>query len=157
MNVEEREAVLKTLWFGCPADLPGNMHIELDLLRRLTGRSMARLKRVLGDLRSLGFTCRVRAASGDDGHQHGQLGRSEMLELAWADLSDDSDYPALLVAREMVVAGTDGYCEEHGWQFLERLDFSQLATVTATVESHSEGQRSKARRPRAKRARGRRR
>ena len=36
----------------------------------------------------------------------------------------------------MVVAATENYCEEHGGEFLDRLDFSQLATATATAEDH---------------------
>ena len=136
MTPEERYVVLKSIWFGCPVDLPENVHINLDLLRRLTGISQSRLKRLLGGLRSLGFSCVVRDATAEEGRKHGQLGRSQMVELDWTDLSDDSDYPALLVAREMVVGATDGYCEEHGWPFLERLDFSQLATITATTDSH---------------------
>lgn len=135
MNDEEREVVLKTLWFGCPEDLPENVHINLDLLRRLTGRSVARLKRILGGLRSLGFTCVIRDSTHEEGHKHDALGHSEMLQLDWVDLHDDSKYPSMLVAREAITGATDGYCEEHGWPFLDRLDFSQLASATATVES----------------------
>ncbi len=134
MNEEERHAVLKTLWMGCPADLPDNVHIDVDLLRRLTGSSAVRLKRILGGLRSLGFECSVRDATEDELRTHGALGDSEMLELTWRDLGANFGYPALAVAEAMVTGATDGYCEEHGWAFLERLDFSQLATVTATVE-----------------------
>jgi len=137
MSAEERLVVLKTIWFGCPVDLPSNVHINVDLLRRITGKPPARLKRILGGLRSLGFTCRVREDPGTHDHGVPELGASEMLELEWMDLhDDDSDYPDLMVAREMVIGATDGYCEEHGWPLLERLDFSQLATATATRESH---------------------
>ena len=137
MSGEEQLVVLKAIWFGCPVDLPDNVHINVDLLRRITGKPPARLKRVLGGLQSLGFTCRVREDRGTHDHGVPELGKSEMLELNWIDLhDDDSDYPALMVAREMVIGATDGYCEEHGWPFLERLDFSQLATATATREFH---------------------
>lgn len=138
MTSEERHVVLKAFWFGCPADLPDNIHIDLDLLRRLTGKSIARLKRILGNLRSLGFTCIVRDSTHDEEHKHDALGRSEMVELTWTNLNNDCDYPPMLVAREVVTGATDGYCEEHGWPFLDRLDFSQLASVTATVEEASQ-------------------
>lgn len=137
MSAEERLVVLKTIWFGCTVDLPENVHINIDLLRRITSKPPARLKRILGGVQSLGFTCRVRDDPGDHDHGEQELGRSEMLHLEWIDLHDeDGEYPALMVAREMVIGATDNYCEEHGWPFLERLDFSQLATVTATKESH---------------------
>jgi hypothetical protein len=69
---------------------------------------------------------------------HGEiLGDSYTFELTWTDLSDESDYPALIVVHEMVVAATENFCEEHGIAFLKRLDFSQLANATASEESHS--------------------
>jgi len=137
MSEEERIIVLRTLLFGCPVDLPDNVHIHIDFLRRLTGKSEARLKRVLGGLRSLGFFCTVRDSTASERTNHGELGHSEMLELVWHDLSDDSGYPALLVAREMVTGATEDYCEKHGWDFLRRLDFAQLASSTATTEQHA--------------------
>lgn len=135
MNDEEREVVLKTFWFGCPAELPENVHMDLDLLRRVTGRSVARLKRILGGLRSLGFTAVVRDSTHEEGHKHAELGQSEMLVLVWRALDEHSEYPSVLVAREAITGATEGYCEEHGWPFLGRLDFSQLGSATATVES----------------------
>jgi hypothetical protein len=36
----------------------------------------------------------------------------------------------------MVAGATENYCEEHGAEFLDRLDFSQLASSTASRESH---------------------
>ncbi len=140
MSKDERRVVLKLMLCGCPEDLPENVHINTDLLRRITGMPPAKLKRLLGGLRSLGFTCRAKPESGGHGHAaDGELGDSEMLELEWTNLNSDDDdeeaYPSLLAAREMVIGATEGYCEEHGWPFLERLDFSQLATVTATKEA----------------------
>jgi hypothetical protein len=127
--------VLQTLRNGCSVDLPDNVHINLDLLRRLTGRPPARLKRILGGLQSLGFTCRVRQETETDHHRAAPLGHSEMLELEWIDLSEDADdYPELIVATEMVLGATDRYCDEHGWPFLQRLDFSQLSKATTTAE-----------------------
>lgn len=136
MSSEERFVVLKFLWLGCDGDLPQNVHIDLDLLRRVTRKSPARLKRLLGGIYSLGFKCIARAYESYEDHQHGDLGGSEMLELTWDDLSDDSGFPAIVVAQAMVDGATKGYCEEHGWQFLERLDFAQLASSTITSETH---------------------
>jgi TIR domain len=136
MTREEREVVLTLIRFGCPADLPANVHINVDLLRRLTGKSVARLKRILGGIKSLGFACSVREATEEEAQLHGEtLGNSYMFELNWLDLSDNSGYPALVVAHEMVLVATENYCEEHSKEFLERLDFSQLASATVSEEA----------------------
>lgn len=137
MTLEEREVVVTVLLFGCPVDLPDNIHINADLLRRHTGKSVSRLKRILGGIRSLGFECSIRKSTEEEATPHGEiLGESHMLELTWIDLNDESDYPALIAAREMVLAAAEGFCEEHSMTFLKRLDFSQLATATASEESH---------------------
>lgn len=136
MTPEERDAVLSIMLLGCPAELPENLHIHVDLLRRVTGRPPVRLKRILGGLNSLGFNCSLRSQQAHETEKHRLPGNSQEFVLKWTDLSDESDYPALLAAREMVHGATEDYCEEHGRQFLERLDFSQLAKATASKEVH---------------------
>ena len=139
MSSDERNAVVSLIRFGCPADLPYNIHINVDLLRRHTGKSVARLKRLLGDVRSLGFECSIRESTDEHSFVQGTLlGESYLFELNWFDLSDrEEEIPALVVASEMVSGATEGYCEEHGTEFLERLDFSQLASATATRENEN--------------------
>lgn len=139
MSFDERDAVLSLIRFGCPADLPFNIHINVDLLSRHTGKSVARLKRLLGNVRSLGFECSIRESKDEHSFVRGTvLGESYLYELNWLDLSDrEEDIPALVVASEMVSGATEGYCDEHGTEFLERLDFSQLASATATTETEN--------------------
>ncbi len=140
MNDVERQVLFAAFRHGCPADLPNNIHIDTDLLRRCTGMPVTRLKRILGGLQSLGFSCTVRkgknSASGRGKRR--SLGNSEMFVIDWANLSvsNDSDFPGLVVAFEMVTGATEGYCEEHGLQALQRLDFSQLACATTTEDVH---------------------
>ena len=138
MTADERDAVLALLCFGCPADLPDNVHINANLLHRATDNSVPKLKRLLGNLRSLGFECSIREAmEADEAHLEGELlGESYFFELNWVDLSNLSDYPALLVAHKMVDLATENYCEEHGNEFLARLDFSQLANATYSIDTH---------------------
>ena len=137
MNPDEREAVIGLLRFGCPADLPNNIHINTDLLSRTTGQSVAALTRLLGGIRSLGFSCLVRESLEDeeDTCLRGTiLGDSYFFELDWADLSDDEfAFPALEVASEMIASVSAQYCEGCGTQALERLDFSQIASATAAA------------------------
>lgn len=140
MTADERDAVLTLLRYGCPADLPDNVHINADLLHRATGKSVPKLKRLLGGLRSLGFECSIREATeADDAHLEGELlGESYLFELNWFDFSDLSGYPALSVAHEMVDLATENYCEEHGAESLARLDFSQLASATHSIDTHGD-------------------
>ena len=140
MTADERNAVLTLLRFGCPAELPDNVHINADLLHRATGTSVPKLKRLLGGLRSLGFECSIRETTeADHTHLEGEiLGESYLFEFNWFDFSDLSDYPALLVAQEMVDLTTENYCEEHGTEALARLDFSQLASATYSIDTHSD-------------------
>lgn len=137
MEADEREAVISLLRFGCPAELPDNVHINTDLLRRHTGKSVTRLKSLLGGIRSMGFQCSIREGSEDKDNIQGEiLGEAYTFCLSWWDLSDQGVFPALEVATAMIDAATDGYREEHGAEFLERLDFSQLSSATVTQESH---------------------
>lgn len=136
MDDEERNVVLTFLRHGCPDDLPDNIHINSDLLRRLTGYSVTKLKQLLGGLRSLGFECILRKATEQEEIAHGEsLGETYMFEMDWVNYGS-ADNPTILVAYEMVLGATEGYCEEHGNEFLDRLDFSQLASATATEEVH---------------------
>ena len=135
MTPDEKNAVLSLFRFGCHADLPQNIHIDIDLLRRMTGMSVPKLKRLLGGANSLGFECSIRESTEEEARVHGTvLGDSYLFELTWVDLSDEGEYPALLVASEMVAGATENYCEEHGTAYLNRLDFSQLSNATASVE-----------------------
>ena len=139
MSADERRAVIRLIQYGCPAGLPDNIHINTDLLRRQTEMSVARLKRLLGGVRSLGFSCSVSQDSEHDAEIPGEtLGDTHLFYLTWFDLSDrDTQYPELLVALEMISGATEDYCDGCGSEFLERLDFSQLASATASTDSHA--------------------
>ena len=138
MTAEERQAVIALIQHGCPADIPDNIHINTDLLRRHTGMSVARLKRLLGGIRSLGFRCSVSPNKEHDAETPGEtLGDTHLFYLTWLDLRDrDTQYSELPVAVEMIGGATEDSCESCGAEFLERLDFSQLASATATADSH---------------------
>ncbi len=138
MTSDERQAVIGLIRFGCPADLPENIHINVDLLRRYTGIPIARLRRLLGDVRSLGFICSVMQDTEHEESIPGEtLGDTHLFYLKWYDLSSlDGEYPEMLEGREMIHGATEDYCEGCGAEFLERLDFSQLASATASTDSH---------------------
>ena len=137
MTPDERNAVFSLTRFGCYADMPGNVHINTDYLRRLTGKSVARLTRILSGMRSLGFVCSIREGTDEESPrvQGKVLGSAHFFELSWSDLlAIETEYPSLEVACEMVLGASEDYCEEHATFFLDRLDFSQLSKATASVE-----------------------
>lgn len=138
MTPQERNVVTRLMLFGCPVELPEYMHIDADFLHRLTGESVATLERLLGGIRSLGFGCSLVNRTKDHSEMPGvSLGDAHVFYLRWYNLNSiERQFPALLVAHEMIVGATENYCEEHGIEFLERLDFSQLANATVSTESH---------------------
>ena len=137
MTTDERKAVTRLIQLGCPEDLPENLHLDADLLRRHTGLPVARLKSLLGGVGSLGFSSSIREGRAHDPGLPGTaLGDTEVFYLQWINLArGEHDLPALVVAGEMILGATADYCAEHGAPFLERLDFSQLASATASRES----------------------
>ena len=141
MKADEQRAVIGVIRFGCPSELPDNVHINADLLRRCTDQPVPRLKRLLGGVESLGFECSFHEDAQHNTHMPGTtLGSADFFYLNWINLSGDYQSPALPFVREMILTATENYCEVHGTEFLQRLDFSQLASATASKESHqSEG------------------
>ena len=133
MTVEEREVVFHLLLHGCPSELPDNVHINIDLLRRVTGFAPGKAIRLLSGLQSLGFFARVREEQDHDGC----LGSSRFIVLEWHDLSTDMDVGgnATHAASAAVDAVGEDYCEEHALDALRRLDFAQLATATKRKDS----------------------
>lgn len=140
MSEEERFLVLTFFMRSCPAELPENIHINIDLLQRVTGFVPSKIKRLLGGLRSLGFSVSLR----EDDETQDRLGRLEKLVLQWHDMSIDGFGNATVIASAMIEGAMEGYCEEHAMEALKRLDFSQLARATAVVDQHRKKSANKA-------------
>jgi hypothetical protein len=133
MNEEERMLMYHIFAHGCPAELPDNVHINLDLLRRLSGMTPARIRTVVGQVNSLGFNSYIRK----DSETEGRLGRDEMLVVEYSVLSGDYWGPGALIASRVIELATDAYCEEHAVAAFRRLDFHQLSSSTFERDVHS--------------------
>jgi hypothetical protein len=131
MTHDERHVVMATLIHGCAAELPENVHVNLDLLQRVTGAPKTKLFKLLGNVRSLGFTTYVRE---DDSHADQVGGSDELVVLEWDHLSSLHGGNATAVARGMIRGAMEGYCDHHAEMALRNLDFSQLASATAVDE-----------------------
>ena len=133
MNYEERGLIYEIFTNCCPAELPDNVHIDLDLLRRITGMPPAKIKRVTSGLQSLGFCPSVRT-SHDPNDPTDRSGPVLVLEWQNMSLSDGGNHTFL--ANEIIQCATDNYCSEHAKLMFERLDFGQLATSTTIADQH---------------------
>lgn len=134
MKPDERQVVYCTFIEGCSEELPINVHVSIDLLRRITSFTPAKILRLVSGLRSLGFWASTR----DQPQSPEHLGADTLLVLEWHDMSTDSIdvRHGTAVACEMIRGAVRGYCEEHGNAALEKLDFGQLASITTTVDEH---------------------
>lgn len=133
MNEEERQVLMNTFRYGCPTELPDNIHISIDLLRRVSGMPPSRAVRVLSSIGSLGVESKVRRATrrGDS--------EGDVVVVRWHDASienDSSDSNATGIACAVIDGALEGYCPSCGTEHLKRMDFSQLATATAGKEKH---------------------
>lgn len=135
MRKEERRAVFAILLFGCPSELPENVHINLDLLRRITGISAKKLKHIVGGLSSLGFSSRLRK----DCDNCASLVRQEFLELSWMSRSLEHGGDATELASTIASLATQDVCPDCSMKVLETLDFGQLSSATHEKGLHHSG------------------
>lgn len=132
MTQEERYVVFLIFKSGCPSELPENIHIDIDLLRRYSGFAPSKIKRLMGNLQSLGFNSKIR----EDTETERCLGQQKTLVVEWHDMSVGQVGPATDIATAMIGLVTEGYCEEHGYRAFERLDFGQLSSATHEKDEH---------------------
>jgi hypothetical protein len=136
MTEDERSAVYTVLDHGCVAELPENVHINVDLARRNSGFPKSKLYRLLGQLRSLGFYCSTRM---DDDHGEDQLGGpSELIVMEWHLLLSRVGGNLTALAHAMVRLAQVGYCDYHAEEALRRVDFGQLSSATTGEDVHED-------------------
>lgn len=134
MTHEERLVLFDLLINGCPCELPENIHIEIDLLRRVSGFSPSKIKRLLSGIQSLGFRLSLRENKETDD----RTAKMGVLVIEWHDMSENGLGNATDVAVAMIDGVRENYCENCGRRALEELDFSQLATATSVKDDHAQ-------------------
>jgi hypothetical protein len=128
MSMEERRALFSVFVYGCPGELPENMHININLLSRITGYSQNKLLRIFSDISCLRFESHLR----EDDENEDSLGKKEMLVVSWFDYeSDFEEGNSTILINEIVDLAQKCYCENHLIDALCQLDFSVLSDVTA--------------------------
>ncbi|MRJ44852.1 TIR domain-containing protein [Idiomarina loihiensis] len=128
MSMDEREALFSVFIYGCPGELPENMHININLLARITGFSQSNLLRIFSDISCLQFESHLR----EDDENEERLGKKEMLVIQWNNFDGFfEDGNATVTINTICELVQQCYCEGHLIEALCNLDFSALSDVTA--------------------------
>ena len=128
MSHEERKALYSVFVFGCPGELPENIHININLLSRITEIPTSKLLRIFSDISCLKFESFLR----DDDENENRLGKKEMLVLSWFNYeSEFKDGNSTIVIDTVAELVQRCYCEDHVIEALCNLDFSALSDTTA--------------------------
>lgn len=137
MSPDERLVVFTIFNEGCPAEMPDNLHMSLDLARRVTGMPVSQITEILSGLGSLGFVFNLRD---DEPADHDLAGSGPLAVVEWHNLSaaaESYEGEPLAVAEAMLKCVTDNYCEEHGREaVVGHMNFSALASSTQTDHVH---------------------
>ena len=136
MSEKEKRLLTYVFRFGCPSELPDNIHIAADLLRRLSGMPVSKCLRELQRLESLGIRTKLRPPEGVDGIM--------CIELSIYMRGVDYDGPedATGTAHEMIDALSETYCTECSLNAAINGDFSALARATVHPEKHAKRKKS---------------
>lgn len=128
----ERKLVFSVFLHGCPSDLPMNIHISTELLRRITSTPASQYLRELRLLGSLGFTTRISPDHVGDADE-------SVVELAFEVRTAAYTGPlnATGTVNEMILSAFEHYCESCAHAAIMRGDFSHLAEATAAPETHA--------------------
>jgi len=127
--VDERLAILTIFTEGCPHNLPDEIHISFDLLRRITGWPIFQLRETLRNLSSLGFSI----AFVSDKFVATKAKEPKYVLLRWGFASPRStellgpinNFTGL--ADSMIKTVAENYCKQHGLEKLMNLNFSDLS------------------------------
>lgn len=134
MTYDERKVIFAIFRNTCPVGLPDNVHMNIDLLHRLTKFPQSKIRRCINSIRSLGFSYRIT-------NNHSDISTKEPLKalyVEWHDMStDDSLFGnATYIAEAMISQAIEGYCQTCSVTRLEHLDFSNLSSITKSGDLH---------------------
>ena len=130
MTEEERHVLATIFIFGCVHELPDNMHIEVDILRRELGRPVQEVLEIVGGLRSLGVNAWLREGEADE-----NLGKPDDTLVVEVEIRrvDEVGGNVTELLRQMIRA--NGMCVHHATEALVTRDFAHLSSVTVRPET----------------------
>ena len=131
MTDDERKLIAHVFAEGCRSQMPENVHISLDVLRRDLGIAPTELMERLGALVSIGFEAELRV---DEDHDDDVVvvGWNDMINYEDDEFTEDFAFErATEVAVRMLDVGAgDDRCRKCAELCVESLDFSLLSAVT---------------------------
>ncbi len=132
MTVEERRLVATVFMEGCKEELPDNVHVSLDLIRRDLGITPAETLAMLRGMRSIGINVNVRDSEvGDPG--------DEMIVIEWSDnlvhdahsVEEEWSFERSTEIACRMIELSNNYCADCARSRIDVLDFSPLSSATA--------------------------
>ncbi|MDX8032961.1 hypothetical protein SK803_22310 [Lentzea sp. BCCO 10_0856] len=134
MSIEERKLVLRIFDDGCQCELPSNVHVFLDMIRRDFGYRPDVTMDILYGLTSHGFMVHLKERSRERG--------GDLVALGWRDrhgYQDSTVYDyvmrnSLLIAMNMLELSQSRFCSHHRDKVMEDLDFVGLSTDILKAE-----------------------
>ncbi|GEJ58844.1 toll/interleukin-1 receptor domain-containing protein [Anaeromyxobacter diazotrophicus] len=132
MREEERKALGLLLYHACPASLPRNLHIDLELLCRLTGLDERTLLGQFERLDCLGFNAKT--AYHKTHSRKAVRKKYNVLELEFRPAKSEliGNWTMALDAIAYCIA--KDFCSQHFLSSFVRLDFSSLSNATRLPE-----------------------
>ena len=134
MTKEERILFLTVFMHGCPAELPKNVHADVDLVRRETGFPVSKIRRLASGLGALGFTCTIRGKPKKRCHNGKLTHAGPVLAIEFFNRSAEDGGPATDVVDKMILAASEQYCACCAFIPLLKGDFSTLSSAFVKAE-----------------------
>ena len=132
MTTDEHRLIAHLFAEGCRTQLPDNVHLSLDIVRRDLGIAPSEVIERVRGMTSLGFEQEIRR---DEDHG------DDVLVVRWVDTMryDDNEVaeefsferPTAIAVTMLDVGASDEGCKQCAEQCVERLDFSLLASSTS--------------------------
>ncbi|MDQ2709185.1 MAG: TIR domain-containing protein [Actinomycetota bacterium] len=133
MTAAERKLVAHLFAQGCRTQLPDNIHIDLDIVRRDLHLAPTEIVERVRALASLGFEHEVRPDADHDDDDVLVVRWSDMIRHDEGSFAEDFSFErATEVAVAMLDVGSGDYgCRQCAEQCVESLDFSLLSSATS--------------------------
>jgi hypothetical protein len=133
MTSEERDLLFTVINNTCAAGPPNNIHLNIELLSRLSGMSTEQIESVFARLDCLGFVTRIYKRT----NRKDNICRAKnIIEVKFMPILSSTDVEnGTYVMASVVEVLTSHYCPDCSKAAFERMDFSILSSLTGYPES----------------------
>jgi hypothetical protein len=133
MTINEREFFLETILSSCPSDFPENIHLNLELLKRKTGKTLEEILAIYSRLDCLGINTAI------EQHEKGKdnICKSyQIIKIKYYNLLADPPEPdnVTFIPIAIIQIIGENFCTECVKNAIMNLDFSILSSLTGFPE-----------------------